>query len=302
MQRSGNPSRGGGGGGGGGGPPGGGAPGGGGTGPIPTATAQGPVPAAAPGDIRTMGTLPQIFTGNHAKAQDFLDEVLGYFCTNRGVAGFESPMCKVSITLTMIKGSEVARWVRDMGRWVDSLDPALDDIELVWEQFKTEFTKQFTDLQQQQHAHLELDSCHMKFPEINQYIAKFEDLACLTGYTVGNEEMINFFLKGLSQSVLEDIMKPPFTTTYNDLKDRAIQTTKAKQLIDGIHARCNYPSTRTFQNTFGTQQQRPHFFNHGYQYQQRPANPTSQYNSSNTPKSMNNQPVPMDISCTHFPC
>jgi len=108
MRRSGNPS-------GGGGPPGGGTPGGGGTGPVPTTTAQGPVPAVAPKDIRMMGTLPQIFTGNHAKAQDFLDEVLRYFRANRGVAGFESPMCKVLITLTMIKGSEVARWAHDMG-------------------------------------------------------------------------------------------------------------------------------------------------------------------------------------------
>ena len=80
----------------------------------------------------------------------------------------------------------------------------------------------------------------MRFPDIDQYIAKFEDLACLTGYTIGNEETINFFLKGLSQSVLEDILKPPFATTYNDLKDCAIQMTKAKQLIEGIHARHNY--------------------------------------------------------------
>jgi len=142
MRRSGNPI---GGGPPGGGPPGGGAPGGGGTGPIPAATAQGPVPVAAPRDIRMMGTLPQIFTGDHAKAQNFLDEVLGYFCANRGVAGFESPMCKVSITLTMIKGNEVARWAQDIGRWVDTLDPAIDDILLVWEQFQTEFTEQFTN-------------------------------------------------------------------------------------------------------------------------------------------------------------
>ena len=124
-----------------------------------------------------MGTLPQIFTGDRAKAQDFLDEVLGYFHANRGVTGFESPMCKVLITLTMIKGSEVAGWARDMGRWIDTLDPAVDNIELVWEQFQTEFTEQFTDSQQQQCARLDLDNCCMKFPEIDQYIAKFEDLA-----------------------------------------------------------------------------------------------------------------------------
>jgi len=125
-----------------------------------------------------MGTLPQIFTGNRAKAQDFLDEVLGYFRANRGVAGIESPMHKVSITLTMIKGSKVAGWAHDMGRWIDTLDPTVDDIELVWEQFQIEFTEQFTDSQQQQqHTRLDLDNCRMKFPEIDQYIAKFEDLA-----------------------------------------------------------------------------------------------------------------------------
>jgi len=127
---------------------GGGTPGGG--APLPTAAAQGPVPVAAPGDIRTMGTLLQIFMGNRTKAQDFLDEVLGYFHTNRGIAGFESPMHKVSITLTMIKGSEVVGWTRDMGQWVDSLDPAVDDIELIWEQFQNKFTEQFTNSQQQQ--------------------------------------------------------------------------------------------------------------------------------------------------------
>jgi len=188
-----------------------------------------------------------------------------------------------------------------MGRWIDALDPAIDDIELVWEQFQTEFTEQFTDLQQQQRARLDLNNCRMKFPEIDQYIAKFEDLARLAGYTVGNEETINYFLKGLSQSILEDVMKPPFATTYNDIKERAIQTTKAKQLIEGIQARRNYPSTRTFQNTFGTQQPRPRFFNRGNQYQQRQTAPTPQYNSSNAPRHMNNQPVPMDVSRTRFP-
>jgi len=59
----------------------------------------------------------------------------------------------------------------------------------------------------------------MRFPDIDQYISKFEDLAHLASYTVGNEETINFFLKGLSQSVLEDMLKPPFAMTYNDLKD-----------------------------------------------------------------------------------
>ena len=68
-----------------GGPPGGGTPGGGGRAPGPAPTGQAPVQGAAPRDIRTMGTLPQIFTGNHAKAQEFMNKVLGYFHANRGL-------------------------------------------------------------------------------------------------------------------------------------------------------------------------------------------------------------------------
>src|SRR6266850_661163 len=150
--------------------------------------------------------------------------------------GCLSPGRKHSGTPSIPAGRSDSRCPREIPRWIDALDPAVDDIELVWEQFQMEFTEQFTDSQQQQRARLDLDNCRMKFPEIDQYIAKFEDLARLAGYTVGNEETINFFLKGLSQSVLEDVMKPPFATTYNDIKDRAIQTTKAKQLIEGIRA------------------------------------------------------------------
>jgi len=59
----------------------------------------------------------------------------------------------------------------------------------------------------------------MNFPNIDQYITRFKDLASLTGYTIRNKETINFFLKELTTSVLKDILKPPFATTYHDIKD-----------------------------------------------------------------------------------
>ena len=77
----------------------------------------------------------------------------------------------------------------------------------------------------------------MCFPEVDQYIAKFEELARLAGYTIGNGETNSFFLKGLTPSVLEDIMKPRFVTDYTDIKQQAVDITKAKQLIEGIRSR-----------------------------------------------------------------
>ena len=79
----------------------------------PASQGQAPVPVAA--DVRTMGEKPAIFTGNRTKADDFIEEVKAYFCVNQDITGFNSPIKKVAFTLTLIKGDEVAGWVKDMG-------------------------------------------------------------------------------------------------------------------------------------------------------------------------------------------
>ena len=90
--------------GGGGGPPGSG--GGGPPGGAQPAAAQQPVAPSA--DVKAMGSLPQIFTGDQSKADDFIEEVKGYFWLNVDVAGYNSPYKKVAFTLTLIKGTEPA--------------------------------------------------------------------------------------------------------------------------------------------------------------------------------------------------
>jgi hypothetical protein len=136
----------------------------------------------------------------------------------------------------------------------------------------------------------------MHFPEIDQYISKFKDLASLAGYTVGNKETINFFLRGLPEDVMVDVLKPPITNTYNNLKERAIAVTKSKQLISAIKGRHN----NTFQNTFRPRQPYRPFFQQNNNYQGQHPTQSFQYNSSNTLTSMRNQPVPMNTSArTH---
>jgi hypothetical protein len=79
-------------------------------------------------DDRMMGSLPQSFNGNCKLAHSFLDQLTTYFRANARVPGLNSPICKVSITLTLLQGQQVAAWVRDMGTWIDSLDLINDDI------------------------------------------------------------------------------------------------------------------------------------------------------------------------------
>ena len=84
---------------GGGGPPGGGQP----------LVAQQPVPPAP--DVKAMGSLPQIFYRDQSKADNFIEDVKGYFHLNANVPGYNSPYKKVAFTLTLVKGEETAQWV-----------------------------------------------------------------------------------------------------------------------------------------------------------------------------------------------
>jgi Retrotransposon gag protein len=138
-----------------------------------------------------------------------------------------------------------------MGMWIDSLDPVNDDIQEVWDTFVQEFNDHFMDSQLQQRARLELDKCKMCFPNVDQYISDFKDLVRQAGYTIGNEETIGFFLNGLTPSVLDEVIRSLFPTTYNKHKEKAINITKGKQMIELIRARQGLPNPRPFNNTFG---------------------------------------------------
>jgi Retrotransposon gag protein len=272
---------------------------------------QGPpaaIPAAAPAggnaDDRVMGNLPQVFDGERRDARTFLDSILGYFRANSRVPGLNSPIRKVSIALTLIQGPKVATWVRDMGAWIDSLDPVDDDIQFTWDTFVQEFMEHFTDSQDQQRARLDLNRCKMRFTEIDQYIADFEELVCRAGYTIESEETISFFLNGLTPSILDAIIAPPFPENYNQYKAKAVQHTKARQMVEAIRARRGIPNNHP-QNMFNQPRNtfQPCNWNQRFN-QQNPQQPLRQpaYKSTNAPcLSYNNVQVPMDLSRTRAP-
>ena len=129
-------------------------------------------PARIPAEGPTiMGSLPQIFTGDRTKATEFIKEVKGYIRLNQDVPGFNSPIKKAALTPTLIKGPEVAGWIRIMGHWIDQLNPTIGNVPFVWEQFLLEFAKQFHDFQQEDRARIKLENLHMTFPDIDGYIS-----------------------------------------------------------------------------------------------------------------------------------
>jgi len=108
--------------------PGGGGPGGPGgpVGPGAQPAQQNVVPQG--GDICLMGSLPAIFTGNRAEAENLINGIQAYIRPNREVPGFTSPMKKIVLTLTLMQGEKVAGWANDIGEVLDELNPATDNI------------------------------------------------------------------------------------------------------------------------------------------------------------------------------
>ena len=64
-----------------------------------------PIPVAA--DLKVMGNLPRMFEGDRDKSRAFMNDFLLYVVTNQGVPGFKSPLRRIALALTLIKGPRI---------------------------------------------------------------------------------------------------------------------------------------------------------------------------------------------------
>jgi len=242
-----------------------------------------------------MGALPAIFAGNREHADDFIEQLKGYIRLNRLVPGMNSFIQRVALALTLIQGPLVAEWHKNVGEWIDGLTPN-DDVPAVWDHFLDEFSTQFQDSQRSQRAMNELKALKMKWPLIDEYVNDFEKLVRLAGYTLGNQETMGFFLEGLPRSIAEPVLIPPIPTTYEALKEKAIQNMQSRQVIEQIFGprRPNQPGRGNFRGNTNfwsrpQNQGRPQ----NNPQNGRPSNANSwrqapSYNSSNAPSSWAN--------------
>ena len=281
----------------------------------------GQAPVAVPADVKAMGGLPAAFDGDCLRADNFIEEVKGFLRLNQDVAGYNSPIKKVAFTLTLMYGPQIAGWKRDVGNFLDTLDPIHNNIPDIWNQFLHEFAEQYQDSQKKNRARAQLENCCMKFPEIDDYISQFEELCCNAGYTQGNNEVFHLFVKGLPTNVMEAVFISPIPADYQGLKDKAIEVTQSRMLVKGIlktRGQSNPGGFNQGSNNFQQpmyqpnrpfQGRRPGFFssNQGGQgnlfNQQcgpgfRPqggGQGRPQFNSTNVPRWMANQPIPIDL-------
>ncbi len=251
------------------GPPGGGGlPGGGGTATTGAAPLQ---PIAAAANVKAMGKDPPLFQGKRKKADTFMNEVEKYLALNYDVAGFNSPKKKVTLVLTFMQGPEVEEWTRGILQWIQQIDDQ-SNMDDVWRIFLQRFYARFMDTQLDTMARKDLTQLKMRFPDIDSYIADFEQTIRKALYCLGSHEMNQQFLSGLPRDVAEDVMCYPTPITYQEYTQKALASVRLKVLLRNV-----FGGNRNF-SAFAPQQQRPQWNNPRPQGQNVP-----QYNSSNAP-------------------
>ena len=220
-------------GGGGGGPPGGsgGGPPGGGGGGVPGG---GNTNQPAQGDGKPMGALPMIFEGDHLKAESFLREFSTYLLVNYDVPALASFIKRIAITLICIKGPKVNQWTQQQLEWLMTLQP-VDDTNAMYQQFITNFCAHFMDSQKAQRARIELQMLKMTWPEIDEYISKFESIAHEAGYNPVDHNTMQQFLQGLPQSIGQKVLEDTTVETYEQMKKKAINVTASQHIINMLY-------------------------------------------------------------------
>ncbi len=186
------------------GPPGGGGPPGG-DGPN-TGGGAAAQPIAAATNVKAMGKDPPLFYGDRSKADTFMNEVEKYLALNYDVAGFNSPKKKVVLMLTFMQGAEVEEWTRGMLQWIQQINDQ-SNTDNIWHIFQHRFYNRFTDTQANSTARKELVQLKMRFPDIDSYIATFEQTVRKALYRLGSHEMNQQFLSGLPRDVAKDVMR-----------------------------------------------------------------------------------------------
>ena len=183
-----------------------------------------------------------------------------------------------------------------MRAWAE--DPAIDDNHNTWDQFLDQFRVQYADTQKGERARMALERFAMKGLDVDQYISDFIDLANDAEYHLEAEGTKRMFAKGLGRFIgMETARRLPRNYNWNQLITAAIEAVNWSKNVSNVHGSPQQNANRggnwrrNNQTTAPTWQRPPLM----QQTQQ------TQFNSSNAPRAMNNQPVPMDLSRTRGP-
>ena len=134
--------------------------------------------------------------------------------------------------LTFIKGPNIQEWTGMQVGWLGSrlLAGAGRNKEHLYNEVMDSFNTAFTDTMSLQKAKAEFHTIRMERGELDTYIAKFERLARLTGYSLQDQMVLDRFGSGLNAGLYTAIINNTNPHTWTDWT-RAAQKFQQKYLL-----------------------------------------------------------------------
>ena len=231
---------------------------------------------------RTTGALPLIFNGDRTKARLFIRALTSYLRLNERVPPLNTYKGRMAFAMTLIQGEKVDSFIQEQAEVYDQAYEAPQ----TWNNFLDAFERRFLDTQRDTKARQKLEYLKLKGIDVDTYVQDFTALARDAGYDVREPSVWRIYLKGLPESVGMEVWRYPVPQTFPELVAKTLSVVKEKGTHNDIWGRTqrNWGNQRSQQDR--TTGNRPSFSNN------------QRFNSSNAPRSFNDQPVDMDLSRT----
>ena len=231
---------------------------------------------------RTTGALPLIFDGDRAKARLFIRALTSYLQLNQRVPPLNTYKGRMAFAMTLIQGEKVDSFIQEQAEIYEQAYEAPQ----TWNNFLDAFKRRFLDIQRDTKARQKLEYLRLKGIDVDAYVQDFTSLARDAGYDVRELSVWRIYLKGLPESVGTKVWRYPVPQTFPELVAKTLSVVKEKGTHNDIWGRNQQGwGNQRFQQD-QTTSNRPSFSNN------------QRFNSSNAPRSFNNQPVDMDSSRT----
>jgi hypothetical protein len=152
-----------------------------------------------PGGSKLVGREPEVFDGTRSKTEGFLQEWNIYYGLNWGADVITTLFTRAMLFLSFIKGPNIQEWVAAQIEWLgDQLaGGAQVHNEYLWHTIIDRFKDAFTDTMSVEKAEQAIKEIHMKDGDLDGYIAKFEQLARISGHNLNAKGTWTMFAEGL---------------------------------------------------------------------------------------------------------
>ncbi|SRR6266702_1376918 len=127
--------------------------------------------------------------------------------------------------LLYIRGSLVDNWVQEQAKWLveQITHRVLQTKENLWNTINTRFQQAYTVTAESAKAQHELKLLHMIKDNLDDFISKFQNLACKVGYDLDQKVTLDLFQNGLPNNLVWNCVK------FNHPYDWATWTNSAHQ-------------------------------------------------------------------------